>query len=133
VIKLDRTRDPDGVFDLINEQHAIHVGISVQSDIIFYGLIKTLSIKYDRKPGDKYDRWPSITVEEFEKATSNWVRRNQYIGDQLEYWLKILKDRGYLRIHIQYNGEISMAFTRLGVHLILNTVGLYTNMESISY
>lgn len=132
VLKQNKSCCPDGVYDLCNENHAIHVGISVESDIVFYGVIKTLSKKYGRIPGDPYDRWPSITIEEFEEATSAWVRRSGYIGDRLESTLELLKNLGYLNIH-QYNGVISMAFTREAVSLILKTVGLSTDIKYIFY
>ncbi len=132
VRKLDKTRDPDGVYDLVNELHAIHIGISLEKDIVCYGLIKALSEKYDRKPGDRFDRWPSATPQDFEKATRDWVRRSRYIGDCLESFLEELKNLGYLRI-CQCDGEIYMAFTKKAVFLILKTVGLYTDMKFISY
>ncbi len=132
VRKLNKTRDPDGVYDLVNELHAIHLGVSLEKDITCYGIIKALSEKYDRKPGDEFDRWPSITPSDFEKATSGWIRRGGYIGDNLELFFEELKKIGYLRI-VWYKGEIYISFTKKAVFLILKTVGLYTDMKFISY
>lgn len=132
VLRLDKTRDPDGVYDRVNPLHAIHIGISMQTDIACYGLIKALKERYDRKSGDKFDRWPSVTPEDFEKATSEWVRRSSYIGDKLEDFFEILKNLGYLRI-CRYNGEIYIAFTKKAVFFILQASGLHTDMINISY
>lgn len=132
VLKQERSRDPDTVYDWINPDHAIHIGIALQCEIIFYGMIKTISKIYDRKPKDKFDRWPSITLQEFLDATSDWVRRSKYIGNDLAYWLETLKKHGYLRI-CKHDGVVFMAFSREAVFLILRTVGLNTNMKFISY
>ena len=128
-----RSNDPDTVFDYVNPQHAIHgTGFPVQIEIIFYAIIKTLSALYDRDPQDKYDRWPVITLEDFMLATQNWVRRSQLIGDDLDYWFKVLRDLGYLRVS-SHDGTVFLALTTKGVQLILTTIGFKVEPEMISY
>lgn len=130
-----RPLDPDYVLDLLNWNSVIHIGLALQCEIIFYLLIKTLSIKYDRKPEDKFYRWPSVTLKEFEFVMNDWIGKSRYfgyVGNDLAYWLDNLKKRGYLRIH-KHDGVVFLAFSKEAVFLILQAVGLNTPIELISY
>lgn len=128
-----QSNDPDTVFDHINPDHAIHgTGFRVEIEIALYAIIKATSTLYDRDPKDTFSRWPAITLEDFMIATSNWERRSLLIGNDLDYWLKILQDNGFLRVSV-HDGIVFLALTPKGVNLILRTVGFKVDSNSISY
>lgn len=122
---------PDAVYDRINPLHAIHVGISVQTDILFYGMIKAHAMRIDRIPNDLFDRWFPVSLGDFELVTEEWTRRSGLIGDQFGYYLDVLKTQEYLRVILR-EGKIILVWTPKSVFAILQAVGLKPDINYIT-
>ena len=131
VKKGSRACCPDAVYERANPHHAVHLGISVETDIIIYGMIKAHSLRFDRIPNDQFDRWFPVSLGDFELVTQDWTRRSGYVGDQFDYHLGVLKNQDYLRIAL-LNGEISLVWTPKLVLGILKAVGIGIDMNCVT-
>lgn len=117
-------RDPDAVRERIHEDYVVHgTGLSYQLEIVLTGLVKASSLMYHPVSGDLYDHWPVVSLEEFQEATKDWVRRSEAIGEDLPEYLRLLQEKGLLHI-CRFRTKIFFCLTEEAVLLLLKTVGL---------
>jgi len=124
--------DIDTVFNQVRSKHVIHLGLRIELEIILYGILKALSLLFDRDdPTEPCDYWPAIDNSHFEEATKDWKTRSEMIGDELVELLKNLKDLGFLKIY-RLDRVVYFQLTSKMVSLILQSVGISIPRELIS-